>query len=132
LDEVPTWIDLPQPRELDAAERELLAALLAYASCDALTEQATSVRVTATCSCGCSSVRLRSDGEPLPAAAVRGMSSTGRDDYVAIGATSAGEPVADVRLHVLSGAMGELELYAGDGVPMRPPAPDLLSDFEII
>jgi len=128
----PVWMDLPVPRALHPAERELLATLAGYASCDALTEQVASARVTATCRCGCSSVRLGTDGPRVPAGTTSELSRTGRDDYFGVGAIAGDEPAVDVVVHVLAGTLTELELYAGDGVPVRPPAPEQLHDFELI
>jgi hypothetical protein len=126
------WVDLPQPRPLGRAERDVLDALVAYASCQTLTEQAESARVTATCGCGCSSVRLCSDGPPVPAEVIRALSSIDRDDYLGVSATAGGEPTVDVVIHVLTGVLTELELYAGDGVRVDPPRPEDLRQLQII
>jgi hypothetical protein len=69
--------------------------------------------------------------QSTPAEAISGLSSTRRYDYFGVGATAGGEPVADIVVHVLDGVLIELELYKGHAVPVRPPAPEDLHDFEI-
>jgi hypothetical protein len=65
----------------------------------------------------------------VPATAVARLSDTGRDDYFAVSATAGGG--VDVVLHVLSGLAGELEIFAGDGVPVAAPHADTLIDIWI-
>jgi hypothetical protein len=128
------WTDLPQPRELEAAERDLLAVLVRHASCPALTEQARSVVVTGTCTCGCSSLRLRSDGPALSEYAVSRLSSTGRNDYVGVLAMAgrSADEFVHVAAHVLDGLLAELEIFAGDGIRTAPPAAGDIHSLDIV
>lgn len=128
------WTLLPDPRELDTAERDLLTALVRHASCAALTEQAGSAQVIATCACGCPSVRLRSDGPAVPEAAVAQLSSTGRDDYLGIQASAGvgAEGGVQVVAHVANGRLIELEIFAGEGVRPGTPPVAALRQPEII
>ena len=56
------------------------------------------------------------------------LSGHGRDDWFTVRARHDG---TDVVLHVLSGRLGELEIYAGDGVPVALPAATGLTDVEV-
>src|SRR5690242_16517428 len=95
-----------------------MARLVTFAGVPTLSEQVATVRVVSVCDCGCASVGLRTEGPQVPAAAVARLSATGRDDYFAVSG-SAGD--VSVVLHVLSGFVGELEIYAGAGVPVAAP-----------
>ncbi|MFF5229459.1 hypothetical protein [Dactylosporangium sp. NPDC000521] len=129
MESVPELVKLSQPRALSEAERALVVRLVKFADVVALGEQVTTACVVSTCRCGCGSVGLRSDGPPVPAAVVARLSANGRDDYFAVSA-SGGVDVSVV-LHVLSGAVGELELFAGEGVEVTPPRADGLTDLWI-
>lgn len=128
------WTELPRPRELAGAERDLLETLVGHASCPALVEQARSAMVTGTCSCGCSSLRLRCDGPAVPEETIARLSSTGRQDHLGIHASAgirAGRSV-QVAAHVANGMLIELEIYAGEGVAAGTPPPAGLHGVEII
>ena len=94
-----------------------------------LSEQVATVRVVSTCDCGCASVGLRTDGPQVPATAVASLSDTGRDDYFAVSASDGG--YVSVVLHVLSGFVGELEIYAGQGVPVAALDADTMTNIWI-
>lgn len=125
----PTWRDLDVPRALSEGERQLAETLAAATGEDDLVAQVRRAHVAADCGCGCSSVRLAGDGPAVGPDVVRRLSSNDRDDYVCVSADVAGgtdgEP-ASVTLHVVGGLVHELELFAGEGVPMTPPAVDRL------
>ena len=123
------WVDLAQPRALTAAEFAVLEALVAHAGSAPLTAQLASARVTGTCGCGCSSIRLDADGPPVPPEAMQALG--GRDDYIGVHATAPGDPPVDTVAHVPGGRLGELEFFAGEGLPLPPPAPTSLRDFWI-
>jgi hypothetical protein len=99
-----------------------------FADVPGLSEQVATVRVVSTCDCGCASVGLRTEGPQVPATAVARLSDTGRDDYFAVSASGGGVSVV---LHVLSGFVGELEIFAGEGVPVAAPHPDTLINIWI-
>jgi hypothetical protein len=124
----PTLVELPRPRALTDAEHALLARLVAFADVPSLSEQVATVRVVSTCDCGCASVGLRTEGPGVPATVVARLSGTGRDDYFAVSA-SGGD--VSVVLHVLSGSVGELEIFVDEGVSVVPPPADGLTDLSI-
>jgi hypothetical protein len=128
-EQVPTLIELPRPRALTSAERALVTWLVALAEVPSLSEQVATVRVVSTCDCGCPSVGLRTDGPQVPASVVAGLSSTGRDDYFAVSAAGGGR--VSVVLHVLGGFLGELEIFAGEGVTVATPDVDGVTNAEI-
>lgn len=116
----PVWRDLEAPRVPSAHERRLLTALADAVGEPLLRGQLATVLVDAVCRCGCSSVRLRTEGEPVPAAMAARSSGTGRDDHVAVAATGRRpeQRHVDVVLHVMAGRLGELEVFhtaAGEG-----------------
>jgi hypothetical protein len=115
----PVWRDLQTPRPPSAEECELLAALAAATGDPRLLEQVQSCAVVAVCQCGCSSVRLRSDAAPTATGTTSPRSvSGGWNDYFSVAAEGRGpghEAVAVV-LHVVSGFIEELEVFAGNGV----------------
>lgn len=125
---IPTLVELPRPRALTEAEHALLAWLVTFADVPILSEQVATVRVVSTCDCGCASVGLRTEGPQVPATAVARLSGTGRDDYFAVHA-SAGD--VSVVLHVIGGFVGELEIFAGEGVPAAAPHADSLINIWI-
>jgi hypothetical protein len=125
----PTLVELPRPRALTDAEHALVTRLVAFAGVPSLSEQVATVRVVSTCECGCASVGLSTDGPRVPATVVAGLSGTGRSDYFAVSA-SGGD--VSVVLHILSGAVGELEIFAGgEGVSVSPPRADGVTDLGI-
>ncbi len=95
--------------------------LVTLADVPGLSEQVATVRVVSTCDCGCASVGLRTEGPQVPATAVARLSDTGRDDYFAVSAACGDISVV---LHVLSGFVGELEIFAGEGAPVAAPQAD--------
>ena len=103
--------------------------LVTFADVPSLSEQVATVRVVSTCDCGCASVGLRTEGPQVPATAVARLSGTGRDDYFAVSASGGGD--VSVVLHVLSGFVGELEIFAGQGVPVAAPHADTVIDIRI-
>ena len=107
-----------------------MARLVGFAGVPSLNEQVATVRVVSTCDCGCASVGLRTEGPEVPASVVAGLSGTGRRDYFAVSESGGAE--VRVVLNVLSGFVGELEIYAGEGVPVAPPPADSLTDIEIM
>jgi len=127
---VPTLVELPRPRALTGAERALMALLVAFADVPSLSEQVATVRVVSACDCGCASIGLRTEGPRVPATAVTRLSDTGRDDYFAVSASDGGD--VSVVLHVLSGFVGELEIFAGDGVTVAAPPASSLTGLEIL
>jgi hypothetical protein len=117
------WQELDVPRLPSEPERRLLAAL-ADAVGAQLHDQLATVVVDAVCGCGCSSVRLRSTGQPIPADRVAHLSQTGRDDYVAVQATGRRpeQQFVTLPLHVMAGRVGESEVFdtiAGEGTAVR-------------
>jgi hypothetical protein len=128
LDGTPIWNDLPKPRALTAAERALLETLVGHVACSALTEQTASARVIGTCGCGCGSLRLSSDGPPVPGDTIRALSSVGRDDVFSVNTMARSAPFVNVVVHVVGGMLHELEVFNGEGVPVEPPAADQLDD----
>jgi hypothetical protein len=121
-------VDLPRPRALTEAEHALLTRLVAVADVPTLTEQVKTVLVGSTCECGCGSVGLRSEGPKVPGTVVARLSGTGRDDYFAMHAAAADVSVV---LHVIGGFVGELEIFAGEGVPVTAPPVHSVTDFSI-
>jgi hypothetical protein len=65
----------------------------------------------------------------VPATAVARLSETGRDDYFAVSASGGAD--VSVVLHVLSGFVGELEIFAGEGIPVAAPHADTLMNVWI-
>ena len=130
----PVWIDLREPRSLTAAERAVLDALIDHAGCPELTDQACSARVVGICRCGCSSVHLQTAGPPVPPSTIAARSTTARDDYLGIQAegTTPGGQAVDVAVHVSSGMLEELEVFAGEGIGTGLPAPDSLRAVALI
>ena len=106
-----------------------MALLVAFADVPGLGEQVATVRVVSACDCGCASIGLRTKGPRVPATAVTRLSDTGRDDYFAVSASDGGD--VSVVLHVLSGFVGELEIFAGEGVPVAVPHADTMVNIWI-
>jgi hypothetical protein len=125
---VPTLVELTRPRALTEAEHALMTRLVTFVDVLTLSEQVATVRVVSTCDCGCASVGLRTEGPPVPATTVARLSDTGREDYFAV-STSDGD--VTVVLHVLSGFVGELEIFAGEGVPVAAPDADTMINIWI-
>jgi hypothetical protein len=121
-------VPLAEPRPSTPAEAAIITALVARTGNAALRAQAESVAVVSTCSCGCPSVGLRTDGPQLSTADMLALSGLGRDDWFAVRASVDG---TDVIVHVLGGRLGELEVYAGDGVAVALPAPPDLADIDV-
>ncbi len=103
--------------------------LVAFADVPSLSEQLATVRVVSTCDCGCASVGLRTEGPQVPATVVARLSDTGRDDYFAVSASGGGD--VSVVLHVFSGFVEELEIFAGQGVPVVAPHADTVINIWI-
>lgn len=120
---VPSLVELPRPRALTEVEHALVTHLVAFADVSSLREQVATARVAAVCDCGCASVGLLTDGPQVPESVVARRSATGRVDYFAVHG-SAGD--VSVVLHVLSGFLGELEIFAGEGVPVTGPVGSLI------
>ncbi len=75
--------------------------------------------MVAVCRCGCSSVRLRINTRPVPQEPSARLSSmNGWSDYFSVTADGRGPngEVVAVALHVVSGRIEELEVFAGEGV----------------
>jgi hypothetical protein len=121
-------VPLAEPRPPTPAEAAVLTALVAHTGNAALRAQVDSVTVVSTCSCGCASVGLRTDGPPLSTVDMLALSGLGRDDWFGVRASHDG---VDVVVHVLSGRLGELEVYAGDGIAAPLPEPARLTDVEV-
>ena len=115
----PVWLDLPHPRALTDDEERLLTGLTAAVDEPLLHRQVETAVVVGVCRCGCSSVRLSSDEPALSAARVAQLSSRA-DPYGFSVSSSSGPPAewVQVVLHVGLGRVHELEVYAGDGVPV--------------
>lgn len=109
----PVWQDLETPRGLSEDERRLVTRLAGAVDEPVLHRQVDTARVVAVCRCGCSSVRLHSDQPPVPAARVGELSEIDRPDYFQMAANGG---AAQVVLHVFQGRVGELEVFAGEGV----------------
>jgi hypothetical protein len=109
----PIWLDLDEPRGLSDPERWLLTTLTAAVDEPLLQEQVSTVVVVGVCRCGCSSVRLRSEQQPIPADRVAQLSDIGRSDYFAVEAVGAGSTPESVNvvLHVMRGLVVELEVF---------------------
>lgn len=107
------WQDLETPRQLSEDERRLVRQLAGAVDEPVLHRQVERARVVAVCRCGCSSVRLHSDEPAVPATRVRQLSENRRADYFQVAANGG---AAEVVLHVLQGSVGELEVFAGEGV----------------
>lgn len=103
--------------------------LAAFTDVACLSEQVATVRVVSTCDCGCGSVGLHSEKPPVPAAAVARFSGSGRDDYFAVSASGGAD--VSVVLHVIGGLVGELEIFAGEGVKATAPDVGSLTDLWI-
>jgi hypothetical protein len=121
-------VPLAEPRALTAAERALLEALVGRAGHAGLRAQADTAIVDSVCSCGCPSVGLRAGGPALSAEDMLAFSGHGRDDVFGIHAHHDG---VDVVVHVLTGRLDELEVYAGDGETPDLPSPGDLADVDI-
>jgi hypothetical protein len=121
-------VPLPQPRELTARERVLLAALLTSpVSTPELHRQAEAVVVTGECSCGCPSISLTVPEElpraswPVGTVGVR----HGADADIVAEATASDGRALDVILHVSGGELIELEVWGGTfGGDPRTDLPD--------
>ena len=122
--------ELPEPRRLTASERAVLNRLVAHAACPELVAQATSAQVVAKCDCGCGSVGLRTNGTALSRTTMMRLSTTGRDDWFSIQATSTA-PEVQVVVHVVAGLLHELEVFAGEGVRVDVPRPEALDHFTL-
>jgi hypothetical protein len=128
-EEIYDWLPLPEPRRLTAAEQAVLDHLVAHANCPGLTAQAAALWATARCDCGCSSILLRSDAPPIPPETMTRLSPQGRDDWFSIDYTR-WLPMLQVVLHVAMGSLHELEIFAGEGVPVDIPPPGMLHPIE--
>jgi hypothetical protein len=98
-------------------ERRLMTILVAGVDEPLLSEQVRTAVVDAVCRCGCSSVRLRSDGPPIPPHRVTQLSGSGRDDLLHVQAFSS-DPATErvyVELHVVNGRVQELEVFDSVG-----------------
>lgn len=128
------WQRLPAPRRLTASERDLLLALLRPTGNGQLRAQVKAASVVGTCACGCSSLQLATTAEPLHALEVASISTSGRYDYVGVGAdgTNAAGQAVQVAVHVLEGVLIELEVYAGEGVAAPPPPAKALKKISVI
>ncbi len=105
-----------------------MARLVTFADVPSLSEQLATVRIVSACDCGCASVGLHTAGPQVPATTVARLSDTGRDDYFAVSASIGNVSVV---LHVLSGFAGELEIFAGEGVPAAAPHADTVTNIWI-
>ena len=116
----PVWEDLENPRGLSRDERRLLTALTAALDEPLLQRQVETAMVTALCRCGCPSVRLTSEPPPVPEAGVAQLSENHRPDYLHVEALGRGlnQATVQVILHVVDGRIDELEVFAGEGVPV--------------
>jgi len=123
-------VPLAEPRALHPAERVLLDALVGRTGHAGLREQARSAVVGGTCSCGCPSVSLRVAGPALSTEDMLRFSDHGRDDVFGVHAHTAGARV-EVVVHVLSGRIDELEIYAGDAAEPDLPSPEDLAHVAI-
>ena len=137
------WTPLPQRRRPTAAEQAVLDRLVSHVDCPELTAQAASAWVTGVCECGCPSVLLHSDAPPLDPETMTRLSSTGRSDWFSIDHTRIDESVPpdpstgrigmlQVIVHVTMGSLNNLEIYAGDGVPVDLPAPEALDEITVM
>ena len=124
------WVPLAEPRRLTAAEQAVLDRLVAQADCAELNAQAASVWATAACDCGCASILLRSDAPAIPPEMMARLSTLGRDDWFSIDYTR-WVPMLQVVLHVTQGSLHELEIFAGEGVPVDIPSPGELYPITI-
>ncbi len=107
------WRELDAPRAPSKSEHRVLTALANAVGEPLLDDQVSSVVVDAVCRCGCSSVRLRSDRQAVPAETVTRLSGTARADYLTVEAFGC-EPdhqAVNVVLHVIGGRVGELEVF---------------------
>lgn len=114
------WRALDAPRAPSDDERRLLVTLAGAVAEPLLHEQVSSVVIDAVCRCGCSSVRLRSAEQAIPADRVAELSARGSPDYFAVEADGRdrGHRFVTVVLHVMVGRVGELEVFdslAGEG-----------------
>jgi hypothetical protein len=126
MTELMKLVPLDEPRPVSADEGALLAALVAPLGLDALSEQVARAEVVSVCSCGCPSVGLRSDGPALAADAVRRLSDVGRHDVLGVSAWGLNDErrAVQVTLHVVSGRLQELEVWAGwDGGEVQTTLP---------
>jgi hypothetical protein len=137
------WTALSEPRRPTAAEQAVIDRLVSHVDCPELTAQAASVWVTGTCECGCPSVRLHSDAPALTPDTMTRLSSFGRSDWFSIDYTRVDTSVppdpatGEVRMlqvivHVTSGSLDDLEIYAGDGVAVDIPPPETLDDITVM
>lgn len=127
------WTELATPRRLTGAEQAVLDRLVAHAGNAELTAQAAAAWVTALCDCGCGSLRLRSDAAALSPATVAGLSTIGRDDWFSIDCTyRSGDLLMGVVVHVVGGLLHELEIFAGEGVPVEVPRPEELAEITLM
>jgi hypothetical protein len=136
------WKPLPQRRRPTAAEQAALDRLVSHVDCPELSAQAASAWVTAACECGCSSVLLYSDAPALSPQAMARLSSVGRSDWFGIDHTRVDEtPTLDpsrrtvrmlqIIVHVTSGSLHELEIFAGEGVAVDIPPPETLDEITV-
>jgi hypothetical protein len=135
------WTPLSEPRRPTPAEQALLDRLVAHVGSAELSAQAGAAWVTAVCDCGCPSVALRSDAPALSEATMTGLSTLGRADWFSVDYArfddAPSSPVTgevlmlQVRLHVASGSLLELEIFAGEGVAVELPSPDELDDVTL-
>ncbi|HZM80411.1 MAG TPA: hypothetical protein VFC19_32140 [Candidatus Limnocylindrales bacterium] len=124
------WIPLPEPRRLTPAEQAVLDHLVAQANNAELSAQAAQVWATAVCDCGCSSILLRTDAPAISPETMLRFSAFGRDDWFAID-YSRWVPMLQVVVHVTQGSLHELEIFAGEGVPVDIPSPGELHPITI-
>jgi hypothetical protein len=124
----PIWRDIEPPRCLTEDERRLLVQLTAATDEALLQRQVDTAVVGAICRCGCSSVRLHSDEPRIPDARVLQLSASDRSDYFYVTAIGGG---AQVTVHVFQGRVGELEVFAGDGVAVSLSDVTYLADVTV-
>jgi hypothetical protein len=128
-EQAPTLVDLPQPRALTEAEHALVTRLAAFADVPTLSEQIETVLVVSTCDCGCASVGLRTEGPQVPA--TRHRAAERHRARRLLRRERAGVDDVSIVLHVLSGFVGELEIFAGEGVAVPAPPVQSVTDVWI-